>query len=393
MKLLIRSLIWGVLFSTCSLSLAVASNSNNLKQFQSCPALSANGNRFDLKPSYVTPKWKNVFARDRRKHEATAILARNLAAFYENPQSAKLESLKGYGTIGNLDGVSLGQMQWNWNGGKGTLVREFFKGLKEAHLVTDDLFLNQQLLIVHRFAKTQIGKKSASKVVRQWAKLHGKQNSSLSKWLISTPIQKHQDKLVNDRVNQALTLAKTWLRDMGYSGSQSNNLKRVTTLMLNFNIHTGLSPDNTRELWVPQLLDFQSEFSSRAEAYKFVLEWMKKCEPKVKVKSSKKTPEMTGGEDAFANQHGYPGNHKLWITRCGLQEISRLQFDMFTYSFLVATRSQTNEFGIRIKGFSQLDVFNRGALIALGKGIARSAWMEIDFFERNKRQRKSKWPC
>lgn len=163
--------------------------------------------------------------------------------------------------------------------------------------------------------------------------------------------------------------------------------------MLNFNIHTGLSPDNTRELWVPQLLDFQSEFSSRAEAYKFVLEWMKKCEPKVKVKSSKKTPEMTGGEDAFANQHGYPGNHKLWITRCGLQEISRLQFDMFTYSFLVATRSQTNEFGIRIKGFSQLDVFNRGALIALGKGIARSAWMEIDFFERNKRQRKSKWPC
>ena len=161
--------------------------------------------------------------------------------------------------------------------------------------------------------------------------------------------------------------------------------------MLNFNIHTGLSPESTRNLWVPQLKNFQNQFETKNEAFRFVLDWMLECKPKANPNQA--NPKMTGGLDAFPNKHDYPGNHRLWSRGCGVTPMNQLQFDMFTYSFLVATRSQTNENGKRINGFSQLDVLNRGALISLGKGIARSAWMDIEYFEKHRAAPKRRWSC
>jgi hypothetical protein len=331
-----------------------------------CPALD-NGERLDLRPQlsgdidFVSSvDFKNpAFLKASRQ-------ARNIASYFEH--GAAYIRGGSYDGIGPLDNISIGQMQWNWKGSKGTLIGEFFKPIPDGLVnETTDPKLRNQLRAMIRYARSRnsSNRSEAEKVVKIWGdyvNVNSPHNDSvLAMWLRSPKVRAYQDKLVKDRIGDALVVARTWMRDAGYGEDQ---FERVMTTFANFNIHAGLRPsiEGLRGVWVPQVRQFKAALGNdRERIFQFVIDWMKSCE---------NVADMTKKGDALGVPHwGVDGNILQWSSKEFIQSLSDEQVDLFSYAFVYATRSNT-EFAGRQRGYSQLDAFQRGAVILLGKGRA-----------------------
>lgn len=361
----------GISFTVCVL-LAYQTQAGSLDPvagLPSCPALDK-GERLDLTPqldddiNFVSSvDYKNpAFLEASRR-------ARNIASYFE--YSAAYVQGGSYDGVGPLDGISIGQMQWNWKGSKGTLVGEFFEPIPDdlVNEATSHQLRNQlNTMIEYARSRTSSNRDKAQKVVEAWGEYinvnNPKNDSVLAMWLRSPKVRSYQDKLVEDRLGAALIVARTWMRDAGYGEDQ---FERVVTTFANFNIHAGLRPslEGLRGVWIPQVQHFKAALGNdRERIFRFVVDWMKSCE---------NVDDMTKKGDALGVPHwGVDGNISQWSSKEFIQSLSDEQVDLFSYAFVYATRSNTEDKKKDYqRGYSQLDVFQRGAVILLGKGRAQ----------------------
>ncbi len=335
----------------------------------SCPALD-DGDRLTLHPSLGTVDFITDVNYGDPAFIAGAVTAQNVASYFENAQHYK-PGQASYDGIGPLDDISIGQMQWNWKGGAGTLTKEFFKDIPEALLDdTNDAQLKQDLAALALYAKDQSNRQAAEDVVTRWQAFVDDADSPLAQWLRSEGVKAHQDALVEKRLGAALQLAKTWMHDRGYS---DEHFERTLVTFANFNIHTGLRPmqNGLRDLWAPQLEFFASALDNdRNKIFAYVTDWMRACE----------NANVTKKQDAFGVEAwGVKGNIEKWSNSAFIAGLTDEQVDLFAYSFLYATRSDT-QFGSFPKGYSQLDVLQRAGVIVLDVGTALGAdWDPSNF--------------
>ncbi|HUF57468.1 MAG TPA: hypothetical protein VMM55_13000 [Thermohalobaculum sp.] len=330
-----------------------------------CPAL-YRGERLLLSPPLGQVSFRNPAEPPPALAAAAAL---RTVSFFENAGSLQ-HGVSAYDAIGALDDLSLGRLQWNWKGGRGTLVTEFFAGLEPAVLAaTRDADLASELMMLVRFSRGQAHVDDAGAVIAKWRAYIDRPSSVLADWLASVEVAAYQDVLIARRLEQAAILAETWMSERGYP---PQTYPVVLALFTNFNVHTGLSANagSLRGVWTPQLDRFLSSLGHDSERIMgFILDWMRSCED----------ANVTKKTDAFGAGAGVPGNVDIWSAPDFISSLSGMQVDLMAYVFLYATRSDT-QWADFPKGYSQLDVLQRGGVIALGQGRAlgvRFDWKEF----------------
>ncbi len=353
----------GTVLLTCLSVEAVSGVLDPRRGIPDCPALD-DGQRLQLSPPLAPVSFVSNVDYSDPVFLSAAKRAKNVASYFENAGLYK-PGRASYDGIGPMDGISIGQMQWNWKDSKGTLVYEFFKPIPNALLDdTSDPQLKADLATLASFARSGSGISDAKKVISRWQSYIDKQTSPLAKWLRSNGVKKYQDELVERRFGLVLRLAKTWMQDRQYD---DEHFERVLTTLANFNIHAGLSPDRRglRDVWAPQVDSFVSALGNdRNKIFKYVLDWMRSCKP-AHIKMTKK-------KDAFGYPGGLKGNIEIWGDPTFISSLSKEQVDLFAYAFIYATRSNT-QWSTFPKGYSQLDVLQRAGVIILDKGTALAA--------------------
>lgn len=334
-----------------------------------CPALD-NGARLQLSPPLAEVDFVEDVDYTDPIFISAAVTAQNIASYFENAQHY-VPGQASYDGIGALDDISIGQMQWNWKGGNGTLSSEFFKDIPNELLDdTTDAQLSADLATLARFANEQSGRQAAEQVIGHWQAYVDDRDSPLAEWLRSDGVRQHQDALVERRLGAALRLARTWMRDRNYGEAQ---LERVLTTFANFNIHTGLRPlqDGLRDVWAPQVASFMAALDNdRTQIFDFVIDWMRSCE----------NVNVTKKKDAFGDpSRNLEGNVDKWRDPALIAALSDEQVELFAYAFVYATRSDT-QFGAFPKGYSQLDVLQRAGVIVLDVGTALGADWDPSIF-------------
>lgn len=363
---------------TVFLLLAISPNSllaNSLSPpdaLPSCPAITSNDMRLNVHPplgnvNFVT----NVDVRS-SEFSRLAISAENLVSFFENDVAYLEHGKATHNGVGPMDGVSIGQLQWNWKKGRGTLTTEFFKKIPKSLISHPNEEFEKQLRSLYDYSieKSTSNRRAAEKTVDSWRKLSGDPETLLAKWLSSDGVKQYQDQLSQDRMRKAAILAKSWMNERDYS---EDYVQRALVLFYNFNVHAGMEPrvSGLRGIWTPQVDFFRDSFSGdRQKMFDYIVAWMKSC---------KKITGMTGKYDAFRPH----GNALVWNKASFVASLDEEQVDMFALAFLYATRSITapdNGPHIGFHGYSQLDVLNRAGVIALDKGLVRGRifkWSEF----------------
>lgn len=338
----------------------------------SCPAITSSDTRLNVNPPLGNVNFVTEVDVRSSEFARLAISAENLVSFFEN-DVAYLEYGKAtHSGVGPMDGVSIGQLQWNWKKGRGTLTTEFFKGIPESLIAHPNRAFEKQLRSLYDYSikKSASNRSAAEKTVNLWRKLSGDSESILAKWLSTEGVKQYQDKLSQDRMRKAAILAKSWMNERGYS---EDFVQRALVLFYNFNVHAGMEPhvSGLRDIWAPQVDFFRDSFSGdRQKMFDYIISWMKSC---------KKITGMTGKYDAFRPY----GNALVWNNASFVASLDEEQVDMFALAFLYATRSITAPENGPHKGFhgySQLDVLNRAGVIALDKGLVRGRifkWSEF----------------
>lgn len=335
------------------------------KGIPSCPALYS-GKRLILKPPFSGAKFVDA---SEVNHEDPAFLAasriaRNVVSYFEDDRRYIRNGGPPYDSVSGVDDLSIGQLQWNWKGGRGTLVAEFFRKLPPSLVDTPNPELKHHLFSLRRYAMNSNPQNlpDAKAAVEHWRTEIATTASPLRAWLRSSAVARYQDSLIAERHHKAHILAKTWMRDRQYPDQV---FEKVVILFINFNVNAGLYPSRggLRGVWVDQVDSFVSDFNGdRKRIFQYILDWMKSCD----------TLEMNGRADAFDDN----GNVAQWGNAQLIDSLSEEQVDLFVYAFLYATRSNTDyKRGdvTRVKGYSQLDVLNRAGVIVLGAGKARGS--------------------
>jgi len=334
-----------------------------------CPALN-NGARLQLSPPLAQIDFVEDVDYTDPIFISAAVTAQNIASYFENAQHY-VPGQASYDGIGALDDISIGQMQWNWKGGNGTLTSEFFISIPDELLDdTPDAQLSADLSILAQYAKQLSGRQEAEQVISRWQAYVDDRESPLAVWLRSDGVRQHQDALVERRLGAALRLARTWMRDRNYDDTE---FERVLTTFANFNIHTGLRPlqNGLRDVWAPQVEGFMAALDNdRTKIFDYVIDWMRSCE----------NANVTKKNDAFGDpSRNLIGNIDKWRDPDLIAALSDEQVDLFAYAFVYATRSDT-QFGSFPKGYSQLDVLQRAGVIVLDQGTALGADWDPSIF-------------
>lgn len=357
------------------------------KGIPSCPALHQ-GKKLIMSPPLDTVQFSAVADSElnSEKFKRHTRLAANVLSYFEDAEAyvAQGGGRATYSGISKLDGLSIGQFQWNWKGGVGTLTKEFMVEIdRELVETASPGTLRKQLIVLKDYASGLAKKSDAQSVVNQLAKSADRLNSDLERWLVSEKVKAHQDKLVKDRMDKVWKLTKTWIKARQLDDSYFTH---VFIYFANLNVHAGITPTKKglRNVWIPQLEKFKSDLGNNRETIsKFISDWMLSCKPQTKLlkghpdhKDRVSKPTMAGGVDAFGQGPNrgpdfHWGNAYRWADQGIISKVDEAHFDLFIHGYLFASRSQTNDEGKEKAGWVQLDVLNRAGYIALRNGLAR----------------------
>lgn len=370
---MIRSIpiVAAVLGSFISASHAETLNPPN--EIPSCPALNKNNERLKIEPSIkpVDFDWNLNFEDSSFIRAAT--LATEIVAFLE---TGKIKDRARYKAISTVDQLSVGQLQWHWSQGQGTLVTEFFADMPEELVVDiEDPTLRRHLTAIWIFSNSAGSFEAATDAIAYLASFSGADHlsSDFANWLASSKIVGRQNSLKAARLKKGLVLTKAWMRDRDYPADQ---FETTFVLLNNFNTHGGLEPRTSglRDVWSEQLDAFKAAFDGRQEMFEYILTWIESCREPA---SRGKYDGVWNGSNTF---HPTQGNLVLWSDPAFISSLSETRVDLFAYAFLYATRSKSDGEGDYIPGFIQLGVLNRGGTLALGKGRLNGASFDIDDF-------------
>lgn len=350
---------------------ALSETNENLPGFgiKGCPAL-VGGAPYELSPQLGRVDFVKTFATADEDFARAAMKARNVASFYEDTPAYMSSGAASYDGVSKLDDISIGQMQWNWDGGIGTLPHEFMRGLSDSLIDLAPQNLRADLEAIKSYSLGQASTSDATNVINKWIGYADQENSPLHIWLNEPKVRLYQDRLVSDRMNDARTVAETWIRDRNY-GAEA--FQKTLILFANFNIHAGLQPsqENLRDVWSAQVDAFKLSFGNdRQRIFEFITDWMRSCR--------NSHADVRGKKDALGWGNGRTGNADIWSDHDFVDSLNEYQVDLFAYAFLFSTRSKKDDSGRRIAGWVQLDVLNRGGAVVLDKGIVRGIGFDWD---------------
>lgn len=359
-----------------------------LEGLPACPAIHE-GNLLAIEPALVDVSFLRPLGSEMEEDQfiEAVRVATNLASFFENDREfLRNGGQASYNGVSRLDDLSIGQMQWHWGGGNGTLVREFMKELDRGRIeLARTQELRDNLFAIHDYAYGLSSTDEATRAVQYLSKFAYQTESDLAQWLDEPQIRSHQDLLVQERMRSVLALTNTWMRD---NEVDRDYFEHIFVFFANLNIHMGLENNlrTLRGVWVPQVKHFQAGLNNdRPAIANFITGWMLSCLSNTSL--MEKHPDfdallasdevMAGGFDAFGegdlsrgpNYHA--GNAYRWREDNFIESLDQVHFDLFVYSFLAATRSKTTNEGRREPGWIQLDVLNRAGFVALRSGMTR----------------------
>lgn len=347
----------------------IAANAEPGLGITGCPAL-LNGDRIKLEPKLVGVDFVDSYSMSDSVFARSAVKAQNIASFYENTPEYMKHGAATYNGVSKLDGVSIGQMQWNWDKGKGSLSPEFARQIPVSLINAAPQKLRAELTTIRRYAYGQTSISEANKVIAKWRDYAEKDNSPLHSWLDGKGVRSFQDSLVAKRMEKARKVAETWVRDRKYS---ADAFEKTLITFANFNIHAGLGPNltNLRDVWGPQVDLFKASLKNdRNQILKYITNWMRSCK--------NAHADIRGKADALGWSNGRKGNADIWSASSFVSSLKDYQVDLLSYAFLFATRSKKDNSGKRKPGWVQLDVLNRGGAIILDKGTVRGIAFDWD---------------
>lgn len=322
-----------------------------------CPGLDDSGQRLPLSPAEVSNEAIGLPA----LIAVPSDLAQSARAII-----ARLEAGGGdaYLNVGGIDGISLGYLQWNH--GTGSLYDTFLRDLDPVAVQAAPISIRRDLQLLKERAVGAATAADANRVIADWttarpgdplaSRVRRSVRRDLSIWLGSPLVRLHQDSLVNRRMQSSYRLARAWVAATDPSGARPVD-SRLLAYFFDLEVFNG----DRAGLWVGHVRPLRAQYDTPAKVMAFVSEWVEKCRGHI-------NPSAT--DSRLYNVATASKNARYWsaLVRTEPARFDPMALDLIVFGYLRAIRSVGKNGDRGFPGIFQADVFNRRALIAIGKG-------------------------
>jgi hypothetical protein len=266
-------------------------------------------------------------------------------------------------TIGILNQISMGYLQWNW-GPTPTLFTQLFRVISAENIDLAAPFLQKDLLTLKEYSTELLKKepahpdleteeKAAHAVINSWetalphdSLVKGVRKSvrtALGDWLASPPVRTAQRTLMEDYLQQGFALAKQWHME---SGSQ----KPFDARLLAYFLDMAIFHWDTKGVWVEHVTCFRNQYSGQPKAIiDSVVAWLSSCGDFAGKLSRKK--------DAVKSA-------SYWSQLFKKKNLDDEQLNLLVFALLVAQRLTGSEH--HVKGYFQADALTGSGIITAG---------------------------
>ena len=331
---------------------------------QACPGVNpATGARAALSSPAVDPSPRAAARPVPAQWRETAM---DIIALFE---SGRRDRVSAYGNVSATDVISLGYLQWNHNAG--SLYDTLLRGASAEMIDAAPRHIRGDVRELSRVSSGGTSRTRARAVLESWKTRGGailpEASTALRAWLLSEPMRRRQDDLLDRRLSSALGRSDAWQAAFGMP-TNDRSAQRAFYSFVDIEVFNG----DLDGLWAQHVKDFRSGFRGDAEVMDHIAGWVSDCvafefKGQVHKDGGKYTPQFT----KLYRRKETPLSVADWRERlaAGDPAVDRAAINLIVLGYLRALRSNGKDAPRGFAGVFELDVLNRRGMMATGRGV------------------------